>query len=100
MIIRMYGHLAATYESAATRLFLLGRTDTIRACSAETLSFCKAMSDPTALVSFMIDSYIANYYNYSYTKLSHYVKLQNNEKVAMLKTAIEAHRKYTLEVCM
>ena len=52
---RMYGHLTATYESAATRLFLLGRTDTIRACSVESLSFCKAMSDPVSTVS---DSYM------------------------------------------
>ena len=47
----MYGYLTATYESAATRQFLFGRTDTIRACSVESLAFCKAMSDPTATVS-------------------------------------------------
>ena len=53
---RMYGHLAATYESAATRQFLLGRTDTIRACSVESLSFCKAVSDPIVTVSNNCDS--------------------------------------------
>jgi len=51
MIGSMYGHLTATYESAATRQFLLGRTDTIRASSLESLAFCKAMSDPAATVS-------------------------------------------------
>ena len=53
----MYGHLSATYESAATRQFLLGRTDTIRACSVESLSFCKVMLDTAATVSCVFDSY-------------------------------------------
>ena len=48
----MYGHLTATYESGSTRLFLYGRTDTIRASSIESLAFCKAMVDPNTNVSY------------------------------------------------
>lgn len=53
----MYRCLTATYETAATRLFLLGRTDTIRASTIESLAFCKAMSDPAATVSHAFDMY-------------------------------------------
>ena len=48
----MYGHLTATYESGTTRLFLHGRTDTIRAASIESLAFCKTMLDPNINVSY------------------------------------------------
>ena len=37
-----------TYESCQTRKFLLGRTEVIRACSAETKAFCDAMTDKSA----------------------------------------------------
>ena len=47
----MYGHLTATYESGSTRLVLYGRTDTIRAASVESLTFCETMLDPNASVS-------------------------------------------------
>lgn len=43
---RMFGEPCATYESAQTRKFKLGRTETIRSCSLESLSFCQAMADP------------------------------------------------------
>ena len=46
----MYGCLTSTYESGFTRLFLYGRTDTIRASSIESLAFCKAMLDPSVTV--------------------------------------------------
>lgn len=51
---RMYKHLTSTYESGSMRLFLNGRTDTIRAASIESFAFCKAMSDPSASVSYII----------------------------------------------
>lgn len=51
---RMYGHLTATYESSSTRLFLHGRTDTIRAASVESLAFCKAVLDPNTSVSYTL----------------------------------------------
>ncbi|XP_037951758.1 choline O-acetyltransferase-like [Teleopsis dalmanni] len=40
---KLYGHLVATYESASTRRFLLGRVDCIRAASTEALDWAKAM---------------------------------------------------------
>jgi len=40
---RMHGEPAPTYESASTRIFSKGRTDTIRSCTIESLELCKAM---------------------------------------------------------
>ncbi|XP_065371707.1 choline O-acetyltransferase [Calliphora vicina] len=40
---KLYGHLVATYESASTRRFLLGRVDCIRSASTEALEWAKAM---------------------------------------------------------
>ncbi|GAB1604912.1 carnitine O-palmitoyltransferase 1, liver isoform-like [Argonauta hians] len=36
-----------TYESAMTRLFREGRTETVRSCTIESVDFVKAMDDPT-----------------------------------------------------
>ncbi|XP_060527166.1 choline O-acetyltransferase-like isoform X1 [Cylas formicarius] len=43
---KLYGKLAATYESASTRRFLLGRVDCIRSASPEALEWVKAMTQP------------------------------------------------------
>jgi carnitine O-acetyltransferase len=43
---RMYGKNRPTYESAATRRFQLGRTETCRSVSDESVAFCNAMADP------------------------------------------------------
>lgn len=43
---RLYGKLAATYESASTRRFLKGRVDCIRAASPETLEWATSMVQP------------------------------------------------------
>ncbi|XP_050294303.1 choline O-acetyltransferase, partial [Anthonomus grandis grandis] len=43
---KLYGKLAATYESASTRRFLLGRVDCIRSASPEALQWVKAMTQP------------------------------------------------------
>ncbi|XP_076259622.1 choline acetyltransferase isoform X1 [Rhynchophorus ferrugineus] len=43
---KLYGKLTATYESASTRRFLLGRVDCIRSASPEALEWVKAMSQP------------------------------------------------------
>ncbi|KAJ2790366.1 hypothetical protein H4R21_006527, partial [Coemansia helicoidea] len=40
-----HGQPAATYESASLRRFKHGRTETIRACTAETLAFSRAFAD-------------------------------------------------------
>ena len=45
---KMFGHPCATYEAAQTRKFKLGRTETIRSCSVESLAFCQAMENPSA----------------------------------------------------
>ncbi|KAL1517126.1 hypothetical protein ABEB36_000934 [Hypothenemus hampei] len=43
---KLYGKLTATYESASTRRFLLGRVDCIRSASPEALQWVMAMSQP------------------------------------------------------
>lgn len=43
---KMYGVNRATYESAATRRFQQGRTETCRSVSDESVAFCNAMADP------------------------------------------------------
>ena len=43
---KMYGKNRPTYESAATRKFQQGRTETCRTVSDESVVFCDAMADP------------------------------------------------------
>ena len=43
---KMYGTCRPTYESAATRRFQQGRTETCRSVSDESVAFCTAMADP------------------------------------------------------
>ena len=43
---KMYGHNRPTYESAATRRFQQGRTETCRSVSVESVAWCDAMADP------------------------------------------------------
>ncbi|ORY65498.1 carnitine O-acetyltransferase [Pseudomassariella vexata] len=45
---KMYGKNRPTYESAATRRFQLGRTETCRSVSDDSVAFCNAMNDPAA----------------------------------------------------
>ncbi|KAI0160413.1 carnitine O-acetyltransferase [Xylariaceae sp. FL1272] len=45
---KMYGKNRPTYESAATRRFQLGRTETCRSVSDESVAWCNAMADPDA----------------------------------------------------
>ncbi|KAI8074138.1 acyltransferase ChoActase/COT/CPT [Gongronella butleri] len=42
---RHYGEPCATYESASTRKYLTGRTETVRTCSEETVAFTKMWDD-------------------------------------------------------
>ncbi|XP_043218584.1 carnitine O-acetyltransferase-like [Amphibalanus amphitrite] len=53
---RIHGEPGATYESAATRKFQRGRTETIRSCSAESVAFCQAMLDPSAAPTSKIEA--------------------------------------------
>ncbi|EFX04354.1 carnitine acetyl transferase [Grosmannia clavigera kw1407] len=43
---KMYGKNRPTYESATTRRFQLGRTETCRSVSEESVAFCRAMAGP------------------------------------------------------
>lgn len=43
---KMYGKNRPTYESATTRRFQQGRTETCRSVSDDSVAFCKAMADP------------------------------------------------------
>lgn len=43
---KFYGKNRPTYESAATRRFQQGRTETCRSVSEESVAFCNAMADP------------------------------------------------------
>ncbi|XP_075434747.1 carnitine O-acetyltransferase isoform X2 [Ascaphus truei] len=65
---RMYGQACATYESASLRMFRLGRTDTIRSTSVDSLHFVQSMDDPGK---------------------------QNQEKIDLFRKAVYAHRLYT-----
>ena len=49
---------AATYESAATRIFAEGRTDVIRSCSIEALEFAKLFQRPDISLSAKKDAMI------------------------------------------
>lgn len=48
---RMHGTWTATYETASTRQFKLGRTETIRTCSVDVVRFLTTVSDASATVS-------------------------------------------------
>ncbi|KAK9249055.1 acyltransferase ChoActase/COT/CPT [Lipomyces tetrasporus] len=64
---RRYGKIPATYESATTRLYQLGRTEVCRSASSEALAYVQAFDDP---------------------------KVDNSKKVALLRAALAAHTKY------
>src|ERR1700749_1643043 len=44
---KMYGKNRPTYESAATRKFQQGRTETCRSVSDDSVAFCNAVADPS-----------------------------------------------------
>ncbi len=51
---RQYGEPCPTYESASTRGFLHGRTETVRSCSVDSVTFTKAFDDKDIKVSYLI----------------------------------------------
>ncbi|KOC13145.1 carnitine acetyl transferase [Aspergillus flavus AF70] len=67
---KMYGKNRPTYESASTRKFQEGRTETIRSVSDDSVAFCKAQSDPS---------------------------VPREEVVRLFRTALASHSKYTAE---
>lgn len=52
---KMHGRNRPTYESAATRRFQLGRTETCRSVSDDSVAFCSAMADSAAADSDRIE---------------------------------------------
>jgi len=67
---KMYGKNRPTYESASTRKFQQGRTETTRTVSDESTAFCKAFVDPN---------------------------VPREEVVKLFRAALAQHTKYTLE---
>ncbi|CAG0878478.1 unnamed protein product [Darwinula stevensoni] len=67
---RIHGEAAATYETASTRKYIHGRTETIRSCSIESVDFCAAMLDRNA---------------------------SPQEKLHKMKAAIDGHKKYVVD---
>ena len=67
---KMYGKNRPTYESAATRKFQEGRTETTRTVSDESVAFTKAFHDPS---------------------------VPREEVVKLFRTALAQHTKYTLD---
>ncbi|EEC05785.1 choline O-acetyltransferase, putative, partial [Ixodes scapularis] len=64
---RLHGHTPSTYESASTRMFLLGRTECIRSQSMESDAFCR--------------EYVKG-------------KLNLSETEVLLRNAVESHKEY------
>jgi carnitine O-acetyltransferase len=67
---KMYGVNRPTYESASTRKFQEGRTETIRSVSDESVAFCKAHHDPN---------------------------VPREEVIKLFRAALAQHTKYTVE---
>ncbi|CAO3608725.1 unnamed protein product [Cunninghamella blakesleeana] len=65
---RAHGKVTPTYETASTRKYLYGRTETIRTCSVDSKKFVEAFDNPS---------------------------LSAKEKYDLLAKATDAHRKYT-----
>ncbi|KAI1316638.1 Carnitine O-acetyltransferase mitochondrial [Mortierella claussenii] len=66
---RHYGTWTPTYESASTRMFLGGRTETVRSCSKDSVAFVKGFESKTA---------------------------DTTEKQRLLQKAIETHLEYMM----
>ncbi|KAI9320025.1 acyltransferase ChoActase/COT/CPT [Dichotomocladium elegans] len=54
---KMFGVNRPTYESAQTRKFQLGRTETSRTVSEDSIAFCKTMEDPKASTEEKVAAY-------------------------------------------
>lgn len=70
-LYRLHGEPGAHYETAQQRMFIHGRTETIRSCSIESVAFAQAMCAPRNTVS-------------------------DQEKVMLLKEAVKSHKDYTV----
>ncbi|ORX77487.1 acyltransferase ChoActase/COT/CPT [Basidiobolus meristosporus CBS 931.73] len=64
---RQYGECCPTYETASTRTFAFGRTETVRVCSSDSVAFVEAFDDNS---------------------------IDDREKLILFKKAIESHLEY------
>ncbi|ORX86023.1 acyltransferase ChoActase/COT/CPT [Basidiobolus meristosporus CBS 931.73] len=64
---RQYGESCPTYETASTRAFAYGRTETVRVCSSDSVAFVEAFDDSS---------------------------VEDREKLILFKKAIESHLEY------
>lgn len=71
LLSRIHKVAGAHYESAATRKYIHGRTETIRSCSVESIAFAQTMLDKSKT---------------------------DSEKADSLKKAIDSHKRYCVEV--
>lgn len=67
---RLHKEPGAHYETAQQRMFIHGRTETIRSCSTESVRFAQAMCDANVL---------------------------DAEKVRLLREAVQGHKEYTVQ---
>ena len=67
---RMHGTWTATYETASTRQYRLGRTETIRTCSPDSCAFLQAFTDPSLNVGAHMNS---NYRHFCFAKVDAYL---------------------------
>lgn len=54
---RQHGQVAPTYETASTRAFLHGRTETVRSCSVESTDFVKKFDSPEVTKLEKVDAF-------------------------------------------
>ncbi|XP_025203705.1 choline O-acetyltransferase isoform X1 [Melanaphis sacchari] len=74
---KLHGKLVATYESASTRRFRLGRVDCIRAATVEALEWAKAMNQSAVTETGILG-----------TKKIYYT-VTDNEKLQLFETAVK-----------
>lgn len=81
---RLYGKVCATYESASTRRFLLGRVDCIRAATSEAMEWAAAMYNhvpdgrrPRSSADMIVSLAIAYIYNKKKKRFEKYRNIQN-----------------------
>lgn len=66
---RRQGGPCPTYESASTRGFLHGRTETVRSCSIDSVAFTKAFDDKDFKVFYLIIHLrfgVQSYFSYTF----------------------------------
>jgi carnitine O-acetyltransferase len=85
---KMTGELAATYESAQTRKYKRGRTETIRSATSEALEWCKAMEDPKRSVSVSLSCALSS----SYLTRLHFFLLERHPAGALPKSCECTHQ--------